>query len=169
MSRIGTHSVSGDSNFVSSTTIRSRIKKSLFVMECPYMHCFHSIIKECIERQPLLNKHWGCHRGRDRMVLLVGFATSYATSVYYHWCCEFESRSGQGEQLDTALCDKVCQWLATGRWFSPGHPVFSTKYSDRHDIAKILLEVALNTIKQTKTINKHWIENINSDAVMWKP
>jgi hypothetical protein len=21
--------------------------------------------------------------------------------------------------LDTTLCDKVCQWLATGRWFSP--------------------------------------------------
>jgi hypothetical protein len=23
----------------------------------------------------------------------------------------------------TALCDKVCQWLATDRWFSPGRPV----------------------------------------------
>jgi hypothetical protein len=22
--------------------------------------------------------------------------------------------------LDTTLCDKVCQWLATGWWFSPG-------------------------------------------------
>jgi hypothetical protein len=22
----------------------------------------------------------------------------------------------------TTLCDKVCQWLATGRWFSPGTP-----------------------------------------------
>jgi hypothetical protein len=26
----------------------------------------------------------------------------------------------------TTLCDKVCQWLATGRWFSPGPPVSST-------------------------------------------
>jgi hypothetical protein len=26
----------------------------------------------------------------------------------------------------TTLCDKVCQWLAAGRWFSPGHPVSST-------------------------------------------
>ena len=24
------------------------------------------------------------------------------------------------------LCDTVCQWLATGRWFSPGSPVSST-------------------------------------------
>ena len=23
---------------------------------------------------------------------------------------------------DTTLCDKVCQWLAAGRWFSPGTP-----------------------------------------------
>ena len=28
--------------------------------------------------------------------------------------------------LDTILCDKVCRWLATGLWFSPGTPVSST-------------------------------------------
>jgi hypothetical protein len=33
--------------------------------------------------------------------------------------------------LDTTLCDKVCQWLATGRWFSP---VSVTNKTDRHDI-----------------------------------
>ena len=36
--------------------------------------------------------------------------------------------------------------LATGRWFSPGIPVSYTNISDRHDIIKILLKVALNTI-----------------------
>ena len=45
---------------------------------------------------------------------------------------------------------KVCQWLATGRWFSLGIPVSSTKKADRHDITEILLKVALNTIYQTK-------------------
>jgi len=49
----------------------------------------------------------------------------------------------------TTLCDKVCQWLETGRWFSPGPPVSSTNKTDRHDITEILLKVALNTIKQT--------------------
>jgi hypothetical protein len=40
--------------------------------------------------------------------------------------------------LDTALCDKVCQWLATVRWFSPGTPpVSSTNKADRHDISII--------------------------------
>jgi hypothetical protein len=48
----------------------------------------------------------------------------------------------------TTLCDKVCQWLATGRWFSSGPPVSSTNKTDRHDITEILLKVALNTIKQ---------------------
>ena len=33
----------------------------------------------------------------------------------------------------TTLCDKVCQWLATGRWFYPGPPVSSTNITDRHD------------------------------------
>jgi hypothetical protein len=39
----------------------------------------------------------------------------------------------------TTLCDKVCQWLATGQWFSPDPPVSSTNKTDRHDIAEILL------------------------------
>jgi hypothetical protein len=52
----------------------------------------------------------------------------------------------------TTLCDKVCQWLPTGRWFSPGSPVSSTNKTDRHDIAEILLKVTLNTIKQTTNI-----------------
>ena len=45
------------------------------------------------------------------------------------------------------LRDKVCQWLAAGRWFSPGTPVSSTNKTDRHDITEIFLKVALNTIK----------------------
>ena len=48
--------------------------------------------------------------------------------------------------LDTTLCDKACQWLAAGRWFSPGTPVSSTNKTDIHDITEMLLKVALNTI-----------------------
>ena len=51
--------------------------------------------------------------------------------------------------LDTTLCDKDCYKLVTGRWFSPGTPDFSTNKTDRHNITKILLKVALNTINQT--------------------
>jgi len=54
--------------------------------------------------------------------------------------------------LDTTLCDRVCQWLATGRWFSPGTLVSSTNKTDRHVITEILSKVALNTI----TLTLYW-------------
>jgi hypothetical protein len=40
--------------------------------------------------------------------------------------------------------------LAHGRWFSPGTPASSTTKTGRHDIAEILLKVALNTKKNQK-------------------
>ena len=88
-------------------------------------------------------------RGRDRMV--VGVTTTYAISAYHQWCCEFESLSGRGVQQ--SLCNKVCQWLATSRWFSLGTPVSSTNKTDRHDITEILWRVALNN-KANKQTNK---------------
>ena len=83
------------------------------------------------------------------VVWLVAFTTTCAISAYQHQSCEFEPRSWRGV-LDAILCDKVCQWLATGRWFSLGVPVSSTNKTDLHDITEILLKVALNTINQTK-------------------
>jgi hypothetical protein len=59
--------------------------------------------------------------------------------------------------LDTTLCDKVCQWLATGRWFSPGTLVPSTNKSDCHDTAEILLKAELSTINQTIKITLTFI------------
>jgi hypothetical protein len=44
--------------------------------------------------------------------------------------------------------DKVYQLLAHGRWFSLGTPASSTTKTGRHDIAEILLKVALNTKNQ---------------------
>jgi hypothetical protein len=45
----------------------------------------------------------------------------------------------------TVASDKVYQLLAHGRWFSSGTPVSSTTKTGGHDIAEILLKVALNT------------------------
>jgi hypothetical protein len=39
--------------------------------------------------------------------------------------------------------------LAYGQWFSPGTPASSTTKTRHHDIAEILLKVALNTINQS--------------------
>jgi hypothetical protein len=49
-----------------------------------------------------------------------------------------------------ALSDKVYQLLAHGRWFSASTPASSTTNTGRHDIAEILLKVALNTKNQIK-------------------
>jgi len=51
-----------------------------------------------------------------------------------------------------AASDKVYQLTAHGRWLSPGNPASSTTKTGRHDIAEILLKVALNTINQIKSI-----------------
>jgi hypothetical protein len=44
--------------------------------------------------------------------------------------------------------DQVYQLLPHGRWLSPGAPASSTTKTGRHDIAEILLKVALNTKNQ---------------------
>ena len=58
----------------------------------------------------------------------------------------YSIHTGDGGVLDTTLCDKVCQRLAAGQWFSPGTPVSSINKTDSHDITEILLKVALNSI-----------------------
>jgi len=73
-------------------------------------------------------------------------------------------------QYLSTLCANVCEWLATGWWFSPGTPVSSTNKTDRHDMTEILLKVALNTIKQTKqtlfsTCRRWWVFGRSRSAV----
>jgi hypothetical protein len=53
--------------------------------------------------------------------------------------------------LDTTLCDKVCQWLVTGRGFTP---ISSTNKTDRHDTTEIFLNVVL-TITITPNHESH--------------
>ena len=64
--------------------------------------------------------------------------------------CTFQKRC---TRLATAI-DKVNQVLVHGRWFAPGAPASSTTKTGRHDIAEILLELALNTINQSQSINQ---------------
>jgi hypothetical protein len=69
--------------------------------------------------------------------MVVGFTTTYAISV------AITTKVVSSNPLDlwlgvfdTTLYDKVCQWLATGLWFSFGTPDSSTY---RNDIIEILL------------------------------
>ena len=55
-----------------------------------------------------------------------------------------------------AASNKVYQLLAQGRWFSSGTLASSTTKTGRHDIAEILLTVALNT----KNSNSNYINQL---------
>jgi hypothetical protein len=68
--------------------------------------------------------------------------------------------------LDTALCDKVCQWLTVGRCFSLGTPVSSTNKTDRQDITEIFLKVALNTINLIQSISKGVVFSIKIGVLL---
>jgi hypothetical protein len=70
--------------------------------------------------------------------MVFGFTTTYASIAYHHWCCEFESRSGRGVQYH------VIKFVGDLRQVGGFLRVLP------HDIAEILLKVALSTIKQTK-------------------
>ena len=58
--------------------------------------------------------------------MVVEFTTICAIVAYHHLSCEFEPHSWRGV-LDKTVCDKVCQWLATGLWISLGSPISATK------------------------------------------
>ena len=67
-----------------------------------------------------------------------GFAPGF---VYYK----------QGCAKLAAASDKVYQLITHGRWLSPGALASSCTKTSRHDIAEILLKVALSTINQIKS------------------
>jgi hypothetical protein len=95
--------------------------------------------------------------GRDRMVVgFYDYICNKCLSTLMLWVrISIRARC-------TTLCDKVCQWLTTARWFSPEPLVSSTNKTDLHDIAEILLKVALSTINQT---NKHTVPKLNRKVV----
>jgi len=71
---------------------------------------------------------------------------SYGSWIYNYICIQYLSLLMLWVRISirarcTTLCDKVCQSLATGQWFSPGPPVSSTNKTDRHNITEILLKV----------------------------
>ena len=92
--------------------------------------------------------------GRDRMVYVVGFTTTYAISAYQSPLMLWVRISIRARC--TTLCDKVCLWLATSRWFSRGTPVSSTNKSDRHNITEILLKVAWTDYNRRLQFPSRW-------------
>jgi len=55
--------------------------------------------------------------------------------------------------------------ITCSRWFSQGPPVSSTNKTDSHDIAEILMKVALNTIEQTNKLFRKTCQDIYKDCI----
>jgi hypothetical protein len=128
-------------------------------------------------------KEWGTTLQKGKMYILVvhvlsylfhpgvivwSWSWSYGSWIYNYLCNQCLSplmlvvriplRRGV---LDTILCDKVCQWLATGQMFSPIHFLF-TKWIMQmliyffaiHLIVKIILKhVFFGAIKMKKVVS----------------
>ena len=60
-----------------------------------------------------------------------------------------------------AASGNVCQLLAHGRWLFPGTPASSTTTTGRHDIAEILLKVALKAPKSNQYQIKYKIRYVD--------
>ena len=83
------------------------------------------------------------------MSYVAGSNNSYKPITNTAWVrarlCKLQKRCTQL----AAASHKIYQLLAHGRWFSPVTPASSTTKTGRHDIAEILLKVALSTINQS--------------------
>ena len=77
--------------------------------------------------------------GNESYPIRRGFAPRF---VYYKKGCTWLA----------AASDKVYQLLAHCQWFSPSNPTSSTTKTGCHDIAEILLKVALNAINHIKSL-----------------
>ena len=97
---------------------------------------FYQIINKIIIREKYRD-----HRGRDRMVdlQLHMYSVLIATKdVEFRFPLMMSC-------TDTTLCDKVCQWLAVGWWYSQRTPVSSANKTE------IFLKVTFNIIPLTLT------------------
>jgi hypothetical protein len=112
--------ISGNSDYKDSRNTFHLLFLSFFTF------LFKSTLKLILWLGYQFQQHWVIFISRGNRILS-------RESAYHHLSCEFELRSWQ-HILQTTLCDKVCQWLAVGRWLSPGTPVSSTNKTDHPEV-----------------------------------
>ena len=112
---------------------------------CPLAFCYAQGSKHCTNNRKILASH--------HYLSFPSWSWSCDSWIYNYMCNQRLSPiklsiriSLRQGVLGTTFCDKVCQWLTVGRWFSPGTSVSSTNRADHHDITELLLKVALITI-----------------------
>ena len=103
-----------------------------------------------VTKYQLFKLQWGPGGSRS---YVIGSNNSYKPITNTAWVSTRLCKLQKGCTRLPSASDKVYQLLAHGRWFSPGTPNSSTTKTGRHDIAEILLKVALKHHK-SKSINQ---------------
>jgi hypothetical protein len=113
------------------------IKKKCAKLKDPQLNCFlcysqklqkHLKPNHCTSPIPLMGSSWSWSYGN----WISNYLCNQCLSQLMLWV-RIQLRRGV---LDTTLCDQVCQWLATGRWVSPGTPVSLTNKTYLHEITE---------------------------------
>jgi hypothetical protein len=107
-----------------------------------YVTKFVSNLRQVCGFLSIINKT-DCHDITE-ILLTVTLNTITLTQTVYVWhrsyvngnCVRMIRTPPRRDVLDTTICDKVCQWLEAGRWFSPGIPVSSMNKTDNWNIVK---------------------------------
>jgi hypothetical protein len=81
----------------------------------------------------------------------LNYLNSYKPIINTAWVRARLCKLQKGCPRLAAASDKVYQLLAHCGWFFPSTPASSTTNTGRHDIAEILLKVALNTKNQIQS------------------
>ena len=101
------------------------------------------------------------------LIIPTTFPFDAGSSVTSEKCIIFEDPASKGNvvgMIRQMTADKVYQLLSHGRWFSPGTPASSTTKTGRHDIAEILLKVALNAINLNLNLVARSLQKSNSNV-----
>ena len=89
----------------------------------------------------------------DSISQVAGSNNSYRPITNTAWVRARLCKLQKGCTRLAAASDKDYPLLAHGRWFSPGTPASSTTKTGRHDIAAILLKVALKHQKSNQSLS----------------
>jgi hypothetical protein len=110
----------------------------------------------CLKRSfPIKGSSWTWSYGKCSWIL--NYLCNQCLSPLTFWVRILQRRG----VLDTTLCDEVCQWLVTGRWFSVGTPVSSTNINWPSRLNWNIVESDIKTHKPQKDLHEYFVTVIS--------
>ena len=113
-----------------------------------------------LHRQNIIHQYWRKKGPSGSMSYVVGLPNNSCRPITNPgWVRARLCKLQKGYTWLAVTSDKVYQLLGHGRWFSPGTAASSNTKIGRHQIAEILLKVALSTINQIKSEERQLLKS----------